>query len=84
MSHTYYERLSALDASFLGFEEQNTHWHEAAVMGFDPGDYLQSHHELYELLRKDKRDEAVHYWRGHIERFSAEAARHLPNPPLEG
>jgi DNA-binding GntR family transcriptional regulator len=59
------------------------YWHEAAVMGFDPVDYLQSHHELYELLRKDRRDEAVHYWRGHIERFSAEAARHLPNPPLD-
>ncbi len=37
MSHTFYERLSALDASFLGFEEQNTHWHEAAVMVFDAG-----------------------------------------------
>ena len=37
MSHTFYERLSALDASFLGFEEQNTHWHEAAVMLFDAG-----------------------------------------------
>jgi len=37
MSHTYYDRLSALDASFLGFEEQNTHWHEAAVMVFDAG-----------------------------------------------
>ncbi len=59
------------------------YWYEAAVMGFDPVDFLQSHHELYELLRKDQREEAVHYWRGHIERFSAEAARHLPNPPLE-
>jgi len=37
MSHTFYERLSALDASFLGFEEQNTHWHEAAVMVFEAG-----------------------------------------------
>ncbi len=37
MTHTYYDRLSALDASFLGFEEQNTHWHEAAVMVFDAG-----------------------------------------------
>ena len=35
MSDAYYERLSALDASFLGFEERNTHWHEAAVMVFD-------------------------------------------------
>ena len=37
MSHTYYERLSALDASFLGFEQRNSHWHEAAVMVFDAG-----------------------------------------------
>ncbi|MFW2388770.1 MAG: wax ester/triacylglycerol synthase family O-acyltransferase [Polyangiales bacterium] len=37
MTHTFYERLSALDASFLGFEEKNTHWHEAAVMIFDAG-----------------------------------------------
>ena len=35
MVDTYYERLSALDASFLGFEERNSHWHEAAVMVFD-------------------------------------------------
>ena len=35
MVETYYERLSALDASFLGFEERNSHWHEAAVMVFD-------------------------------------------------
>ena len=35
MSQSYYERLSALDASFLGFEERNAHWHEAAVMLFD-------------------------------------------------
>lgn len=59
------------------------YWHEAGIMGFDPVDYFQSHDELYELLRKDKREEAVHHWRGHIERFSAEAARHLPNPPLD-
>jgi WS/DGAT/MGAT family acyltransferase len=37
MSHTYYERLSALDASFLGFEQWNAHWHEAAVMVLDAG-----------------------------------------------
>lgn len=37
MSDAYYQRLSALDASFLGFEERNTHWHEAAVMVFDAG-----------------------------------------------
>ena len=35
MVETYYERLSALDASFLCFEERNSHWHEAAVMVFD-------------------------------------------------
>jgi len=35
MPESYYERLSALDASFLGFEERNAHWHEAAVMVFD-------------------------------------------------
>ena len=35
MSDTYYERLSALDASLLGFEERNAHWHEAAVLLFD-------------------------------------------------
>ena len=35
MVETYYERLSALDASFLDFEERNSHWHEAAVMVFD-------------------------------------------------
>jgi hypothetical protein len=52
-------------------------------MGFDPAGYFASHDELYELLRRDLREEAVHHWRGHIERFSGEAARHLPNPPLE-
>ena len=60
------------------------YWYEAVVMGFDPEEYFQSHDELYDYLRKDQREEAVHHWRGHIERFSAEAARHLPNPPLEG
>lgn len=59
------------------------YWYEAAAMGFDPEDFLQSHNDLYELLRKDLREDAVHHWQGHIERFSAEAARHLPNPPLE-
>lgn len=58
------------------------YWQEAAVMGFDPAPYFESHDELYDLLRKDLREEAVHHWRGHIERFSAEAARHLPNPPF--
>ena len=59
------------------------YWHEAAVMGFDPTDYFLSHEELYELLRKDQQEEAVLFWRGHIERFTAEASRHLPNPPLD-
>jgi DNA-binding GntR family transcriptional regulator len=58
------------------------YWHEAAVMGFDPTEYFRSHEELYDFLRQDMREEAVHHWRSHIERFSAEAARHLPNPPL--
>ena len=35
MSETYYERFSALDASLLGFEQGNAHWHEAAVMVID-------------------------------------------------
>lgn len=35
MSDAYFERFSALDASFLGFEERNSYWHEAAVMVFD-------------------------------------------------
>ncbi|MEN8007647.1 MAG: GntR family transcriptional regulator [Candidatus Krumholzibacteriota bacterium] len=60
------------------------YWYEAASMGFEPNDYLQSQADLYELLRKDKREEAVHFWRKHIERFSAEATRYLPNPPLDG
>ena len=59
------------------------YWHQAALVGFDPADYFQSHDELYELLRKDQREEAVRHWREHIERFSAEAARHLANPPRD-
>jgi WS/DGAT/MGAT family acyltransferase len=35
MADAYYDRLSALDASFLGFEERNARWHEAAVMLLD-------------------------------------------------
>lgn len=35
MTGVFHERLSALDASLLGFEERNAHWHEAAVMVFD-------------------------------------------------
>ena len=60
------------------------YWHEAGVMGFDPADYFKSHDELYEMLRADKREDAVHFWQGHIEQFSTEAARYLPNPPLDG
>jgi DNA-binding GntR family transcriptional regulator len=60
------------------------YWFETTVMGFDPTDYFASHDELYDLLRRDLREEAVHHWHGHIQRFSAEAARHLPNPPLDG
>lgn len=59
------------------------YWYEAATMGFETTEYFESHGQLYELLRKDLREEAIHHWRGQIERFSAEAARHLPNPPLE-
>jgi WS/DGAT/MGAT family acyltransferase len=33
----HFERLSALDASFLGIEEPNARWHEGAVMVFEPG-----------------------------------------------
>ena len=32
-----YDRLSALDAAFLDFEEQNAHWHGALVLVFDAG-----------------------------------------------
>lgn len=35
MTDVYHERLSALDASLLGFEERNAHWHEAGVLIFD-------------------------------------------------
>nr|WHV03880.1 putative wax ester synthase/acyl-CoA:diacylglycerol acyltransferase [uncultured bacterium] len=35
MAVSYYERLSALDASFLGLEVPNARWHEAAVLIFD-------------------------------------------------
>lgn len=34
-SQTYYERLSALDASFLGLEDSNCHMHVGAVCLFD-------------------------------------------------
>jgi diacylglycerol O-acyltransferase len=35
MAEVFHERLSALDASILGFEERNARWHEAAVMVVD-------------------------------------------------
>jgi WS/DGAT/MGAT family acyltransferase len=37
MTRRHAERLSALDASFLGLEEPNARWHEGAVMVFDRG-----------------------------------------------
>jgi DNA-binding GntR family transcriptional regulator len=58
------------------------YWHEAVVLDFDPTDFFVSLNEVYELLRMDKREESVSYWRGHIERFSGEAARVLPTRPV--
>jgi DNA-binding GntR family transcriptional regulator len=57
------------------------YWHEAVVLDFDPTGFFDSLQEFYELLRTDKREEAVSFWRGHIERFSREAARDLPTRP---
>lgn len=37
MSQSHYERLSALDASFLSLEEPNTHMHIAVTAILDPG-----------------------------------------------
>ena len=37
MARSHYERLNALDASFLGIEEPNARWHEGAVMVFERG-----------------------------------------------
>lgn len=37
MAKPHSERLSALDASFLGFEEPNARWHAGAVMVFERG-----------------------------------------------
>ena len=37
MATPHFERLSALDASFLGFEEPNARWHEGAVLVFERG-----------------------------------------------
>ena len=58
------------------------YWHEAVVLDFDPTEFLDSLKQIYEMLRTDKRDEAVSAWRGHIERFSREAARDLPTRPV--
>ena len=33
----FYERLSALDASFIAIEDVNTHMHVAAALIFDAG-----------------------------------------------
>ena len=37
LAMAYYERLSALDASFLEIEDENAHMHVAAVLIFDGG-----------------------------------------------
>jgi len=37
MPRSHYERLNALDASFLELEEPNARWHEGAVMVFERG-----------------------------------------------
>jgi len=58
------------------------YWHEAVVLDFEPTEFFGSLAELYELLRTDKREESVSFWRGHIERFSGEAARVLPTRPV--
>lgn len=41
-----WERLSALDASFLGLEDGRTHMHVGATMIFEPGDLVGPHGEL--------------------------------------
>jgi DNA-binding GntR family transcriptional regulator len=82
MLGTCSNRLLADDINRLDMLARR-YWHEAGVMGFDHLEYFRSHDTLYELLRTDRREDAVHHWRGHIERFSAEAARLLPNPPPE-
>ncbi len=58
-------------------------WHEATVLGFETGEMLTSYEELYELLRTNHADEAIVHWGNHLSRFSAEAARHLPEAPME-
>jgi len=58
------------------------YWHEAVVLDFDPTDFFASLGEVYELLRTDQRETAIGAWRNHIERFSREAARHLPTRPV--
>lgn len=58
------------------------YWHEVVILDFDPTGFYESLQEFYELLRTDKRDEAVSHWGGHIERFSREAARELPTRPV--
>jgi hypothetical protein len=45
MGH-YYERLSALDASFLGIETENCHMHIAAVLIFDGAQLMEPHGRL--------------------------------------
>ncbi len=57
-------------------------WQEAVILGFEPGGLLAGYDELYELLRTDHPAEAVVNWENLIGRFAAEAARHLPAPPV--
>lgn len=58
------------------------YWNEAVILDFDPAELFASLEEIYVLLRGDKREEAANAWRGHIERFGREAARHLPTRPV--
>ena len=58
-------------------------WNEAVILGFEPGEMVGNYEELYELLRTNHPDEAAVHWENHITRFSAEAARHLPEASLD-
>ncbi len=58
-------------------------WHEAVILGFEPGAMVASYEKLYELLRTNHADEGAVHWENHITQYSAEAARHLPDP-LQG
>jgi diacylglycerol O-acyltransferase / wax synthase len=43
MSYSHYDRLTALDASFLGLEDQNVHMHVGSVGVFDIGPLKGAH-----------------------------------------